>query len=279
MSSTCALSVIKSNTVAPEHRWCYLEPPPELALSPEALFAILVAQKTLATYRGTPFETPLQEVFEKFSGDDSPVFHCSWAFLSQAITIKNLGIPAHDLTVYRRVVLGIATQHEIRFRYKGRNDDRARIRRTRPYHLCCANNSWYLIAFDHESGAIRTFALPRIGNVSVLETTFIKPPANDFSEEIQSGFGIFFEAQPETISVRFSKEIAAWVSERQWHSTQKIHRLPDGEVAMEMSVGVTPEIEQWLLSFGEHAAVLEPKHLAMTIRERLKKASRQYPAK
>jgi predicted DNA-binding transcriptional regulator YafY len=256
--------------------WHYLSPPPELSLSPDALFALLVAQKTLATYRGTPFEQPLRETFERFSGENAKAFSCSWELLSHVVSIKQTGVSTADLGIYRTLVNGITKSRELRIRYRGNKDARPRSRRIRPFHLCCANNSWYLFAYDYEADDTRTFALPRISDAAVLETTFVPPDARVIEDQLSGGFGIMFNSPQESVTIKFSPEIATWVAERVWSPEQTIERSSDGSVILSMPAGLTPEFEQWLLSFGELAQVLKPRKLADVVKRRMRSAIRAY---
>ena len=54
-------------------------------------------------------------------------------------------------------------------------------------------------------------------------------------------------------------------SELQWHPSQKMRPLADGELELSMDLGSLEEIERWVLSWGEHATVLEPADLKRRI--------------
>ena len=43
-----------------------------------------------------------------------------------------------------------------------------------------------------------------------------------------------------------------------------------------MTLGALEEIERWILSWGEHARVIEPKILADSLRQRILKTIKQY---
>ena len=66
------------------------------------------------------------------------------------------------------------------------------------------------------------------------------------------------------------------VRERDWHPSQKIRDLRDGKIELEMTLGALEEIERWILSWGEHAKVLEPKKLAESVKMRIQKSFKQY---
>jgi proteasome accessory factor B len=50
------------------------------------------------------------------------------------------------------------------------------------------------------------------------------------------------------------------VGERVWHASQKLAR--EGRASMlEMKVGLSPDLRQWILGWGAEAEVLEPADL------------------
>jgi proteasome accessory factor B len=57
------------------------------------------------------------------------------------------------------------------------------------------------------------------------------------------------------------------VSELQWHPSQNMRPLADGELELSLDLGSLEEIERWVLSWGEHATVLEPAELRKMIRK------------
>jgi predicted DNA-binding transcriptional regulator YafY len=47
-------------------------------------------------------------------------------------------------------------------------------------------------------------------------------------------------------------------------------------VVLEFMLGDTHELIRWVLSFGQHAEVLTPNHLAKQLQEQLRKALKRY---
>ena len=256
--------------------WIYRNPPPEQSLSADVLFALLVAHKAMMPYRGTPFEKPLLETFDRFRGCDVPMWSCSWEALSQAITFKSTGTCDSDMVVYRHVVEAIAKSVELQIDYKGLKDTFPKQRVVRPYHLCCSDQTWYLIAGSKGSENFRTFAITRISRAKVLSSTFHRPPAGKIKSMLDQSVGIFFESPAQKVEISFRPEIARWIKERDWHESQTTEDLEDGFVLLTMTVGITPELEQWILSFGELCEVRTPQELVVRIRDRLSKATHSY---
>ena len=60
-----------------------------------------------------------------------------------------------------------------------------------------------------------------------------------------------------------------FISEKIWHESQKITKLPDGGLEITFRVAGLDEIKRWILSFGPEAVVLEPEKLKEMVRKDL----------
>jgi len=69
------------------------------------------------------------------------------------------------------------------------------------------------------------------------------------------------------IRVRFLPPVTRYVTEAQWHPSQKITRQSDGSILAEFQLADFEEIKQWLLSFGPNAIVLSSQELRRAIQE------------
>jgi len=64
--------------------------------------------------------------------------------------------------------------------------------------------------------------------------------------------------------------VARYVSESKWHESQKLSPQKDGGLVTEFDLSDTEEIKRWIMSFGQHAVVLEPESLRDEIAQELK---------
>ena len=85
----------------------------------------------------------------------------------------------------------------------------------------------------------------------------------DFSipKHLTDSFGVFTGKARHRVRIKFDAFAARLVSERQWHASQKIKQLKDGEIELTVTLGGLEEIERWVLSWGDHACVVEPPEL------------------
>ena len=66
--------------------------------------------------------------------------------------------------------------------------------------------------------------------------------------------------------MRFTKTVAPFIKEKNWHPTQKIKNLKDGSVELSLQLSHLSDIQRWILGWGSQATVLEPKELAESVR-------------
>lgn len=239
---------------------------PTVQVSEGELLALLVARKALEQYRGTPFHRQLEVSFEKLTGGLKDRISFSPADELQSVSFKNVGLGKADLAIFNTLSGATLRQQEVEFDYRKPGESRAARRRVRPYHLAHRENLWYLVAFDIERGALRTFALPRISSPQVRPATFVRPA--DFSPEkfFANALGVLGGDRDYRVVIRFSAAVADRVREREWHESQEWRDLPDGRLELRLRLGALPEIERWVLTWGADAEVVQPRELRQKLR-------------
>src|SRR4051812_44689484 len=240
---------------------------PNIEVSEGEITALLVAQKALAQYKGTPFERPLQSAFRKLTDGLKDRLSFSWHDLEEAISFRSAGSSPADLELFEAVSKSVLRSVELEFDYRKLNSAGYEERRVRPYHLGCLENQWYLFADDLERRQLRTFALPRMRAVKLTTKGFRRPADFSIAQILSGSFGVHSGGKKQRIRIEFDSFAARLVAERKWHESQRIREMPSGSILLELELGGLEEIERWILSWGKHARVLAPKELATRIRE------------
>jgi predicted DNA-binding transcriptional regulator YafY len=240
---------------------------PTVHVTEGELLALLVAQRALQQYRGTPFHRQLEIAFEKLAGGLKDRISFSPADELRAVSFKNIGLGRTDLAVFNTLSAAVLRQEEVAFTYRKTGDARKENRQVRPYHLANRENLWYLIGFDLERKALRTFALPRIGDVTTTKRNFIRP--DDFSPEkfFASALGVLGGTGDHLVVIHFSAAVSERVREREWHESQEMRDLPDGGLELRLRLGALVEVEQWILGWGPAAEVIGPPELRRNIQK------------
>lgn len=240
---------------------------PTVKISEGEVFSLLIAQKALEQYRGTSFHRQLAASFEKLTAGLKETVSFSPSEEMQAVSFKQMGVGKADVEVFNALSRAVVRQLEITFDYRKPGTAASERRHVRPYHLSNRQNLWYLVAFDVARGAMRTFAVPRITDVSLTKTKFKRD--KDFSPEkfFSRALGVFGgDGRTFKVVIRFTAGSADRIREREWHESQKLRDLPDGSAELTLQLGALEEVERWVLEWGAEAEVIQPAEL----RERLK---------
>jgi proteasome accessory factor B len=249
---------------------------PTVNVTEGELLALLVAQRALQQYRGTPFHRQLEIAFEKLARGLRDRISFSPADELRAVSFKNIGLGKTDLAVFNALSAAVLRQEEVAFAYRKPGDAKKTSRRVQPYHLANRENLWYLIGFDREREALRTFALPRIADVVNTTAAFTRPA--DFSPEkfFANALGVLGGAGDYRVVIRFSPAVAERIREREWHESQEMRELPGGGLELHLRLGALTEVEQWILSWGAAAEVVSPPELRASIARTAAALARTY---
>ncbi|MFN6016551.1 MAG: WYL domain-containing protein, partial [Verrucomicrobiota bacterium] len=169
----------------------------------------------------------------------------------------------------------ILNQQVTTFYYRKMTSDEAEFRKVHPLHLGEVDGGWYLIAFDADRQALRTFALPRISRIKALSTKFNRPLDFDGRAYLNRSFGIWNVAGDDArheVRVELRGYAAAMAQERRWHPTQETKLLNAKGTRVEVcfEVGRLEEVLRWVLSFGSCAKALAPKELADMVKHEIR---------
>lgn len=230
---------------------------PAMKIAEGELVALAVARKALAQYRGTSYEKPLRHAFEKLTAGLRDQIRFNWnEEVDKSISFRASGQSIGDLYTFDVTSQCILTSEELEFTYRKLGSEKAESRRVQPLHLASIDNQWYLYAADDARGGdVRTFALTRMEDARRTGEHFLRAEKFDLDEHLADSFGAFSSAQPEDVRLRFDAFTARLIHERTWHASQQTEPLDDGGLILSMHVGVSPEVEKWILGWGEHIEI------------------------
>ena len=157
-------------------------------------------------------------------------------------------------------------------RYYSMSRDEENRRQVDPYHLTVFDGGFYLIGYCHLRKAERIFAVERIRELKAL--TVDPPKVFDPSKYLQDAWGII-KGERVTVKIVFSKTIARYIQDRQWHPSQSFRDLAGGRMEMTLLVADTLEIRRWALGYGPEAEVVMPASLREAIREQADELARR----
>lgn len=243
---------------------------PTMQVSESELFALLVAQKALELYEGTPFYAPLESALQKLSDGLKDKVFISLNRLDASISFKSAGLSKADADVFQIVTRAVAQEKELHFEYKNLGTTRWQKREVQPWHICCVENQWYVVCWDLKRSAKRTFSLVRMKELSMPGKHFKRPKDFDIRQHLKDAFGVFVGETKHKVRVAFDEWASQLIREKQWHIAQELKELGDGCVELKLELADLFEIERWILSWGSHAKVLAPASLRKSIRTHAK---------
>ncbi len=139
-----------------------------------------------------------------------------------------------------------------------------------PYGLIYHRGALYLVGRSPQREEICHWKISRIEAAEVTKVPFQRPEDFDLQQHLAKSFGVYHGEGDVKISVRFAAAVARYVSESNWHESQKLTQQKDGSVLVEFQLSDCEEIKRWIMSFGQHAVVQEPESLRQEIVGELK---------
>jgi proteasome accessory factor B len=243
---------------------------PLLQLSESELVAVYLSQQ-LAAFEGTPFRPRLKSAFRKMLGLFGGKLSFDPALLDECFSFDADGPHARfrpeHLDACARAML---RQEELVLNYTkqyGVGAGVPEIRRVRPLHITYRDFAYYVLCKDLDRPDPRLFMVTRMNSVETTGARFERPKGFDARKYLDKAFKVFASQEAVKVLLRFVPSAAKRVSERRWHSTQKLKKLGDGSVEMGMEVGLAPDLYTWIGGFFGECRVIEPVELRETMRK------------
>jgi predicted DNA-binding transcriptional regulator YafY len=247
-------------------------------LTVSELCALYFSRTLLESLSGTPFRDDVESAFEKLSSALTPHMRQFLDQLPRVIATK--GDPARrkdDPKRQRLIARALEATLQLRqanILYHSKSSERTKTYLVHPYRLAFAQGGLYLLAYVPEYGEVRTFAVERLQELSLLEERFtpieeLPDTAFPHSLGVHSG-------PPERVEIEFQPAAADYVRSREWHASQSLRDDAAGCLLMTLDVCLDRALRSWILSFGPFARVVAPAALAKEIAEQFEEARARY---
>ena len=170
-----------------------------------------------------------------------------------------------DLEVFAGLCRALRDGKVLEFEYVNLQGEPSR-RQAEAQRLIHYAGVWYLVAFDHLRGSLRTFHLGRVRALSVTSEAVTRGSDAGWNAEVEawirSGFGIFRGGQTWDATVRLRGAALRLSEAQRWHPDQADRRGTDAEGDwLERTVPVvdTRELLGRVLAFGAEAEARAPE--------------------
>ncbi len=202
-------------------------------------------------------------------------------FSEKRIRMLNIGKRVNKNNHLTAITQAVLNQKIIVVEYDSRtNSDNPILSRIlSPQRLTHYRDNWYLDAWCHERGALRTFALERIIGLKEGKTAkqkIVSLSDKELDSHYTKTFGIFGGEISGIAKLKFTPHRSQWVSEEVWHQDQVGIWLEDGSYQLEIPYGNDLELIGDILKYGNQVEVLEPRSLREKIKLQIQKLTTIY---
>lgn len=240
----------------------------DLELGDDELTALLMGRQ-MAGRLGRPFEKAFQALVKRARTctdagtrgrikkiEDKQRF---WVDLTPADGFEKIA------ETYNTLQKAMEERREADILYHGMGRQELTKRAIAPYCLFLHAGVWYVLAHCRKRRAIRYFALDRIRHISISGRTYEIPQSFSADRYFKAGWQIMHYGEPVEVVLKFSKEVARWITRRQWHPTQTTEEQSDGTLIFKVRLEGTEEIKRWTYHWAPHCEVLAPPELRMQV--------------
>lgn len=177
-----------------------------------------------------------------------------------------------ELNIYfQEIKEAILMNHVITFYYMNSKGERM-LRKVNPAKLCFKGQSWYLYGYCTMRRKYRFFKLLRMEDVQMLHEIFEPAPIGKVLKQKQRISG-YDDKQVEKIATILIKAPKAY---RAYDEIKDIQQLENGDVICNIPITDRNWFYYYILSYGENCIVLGPEDIKFEMKQKLKKAFKQY---
>jgi predicted DNA-binding transcriptional regulator YafY len=189
--------------------------------------------------------------------------------IARRIRIIPLAAKAYSSEYFQDLCQALLSRKCVDMTYYSRPTDSSSERRVSPQRLIYYRDNWYLDAWCHLRKALRSFSIDAIKVLDITSEAAIEVDAQELNRELESGYGIFSGAETRKAVLRFSPEIARWVSRETWHPDQQSEYDDQGYYVLRVPYSQDTELVMDILKHGSEVEVLQPSELRERVKQRI----------
>lgn len=248
---------------------------PGMWLSPEEMLSLITVERLLGQAQPGLLDSQLAPLSKKISRMLESE-HLGSGEIARRVRI--LKMAGRDISpgIFGNVSAALLQRKRLKIAYVSRGDGKTSERMLSPQRLIHYRDNWYLDAWCHLRGALRSFALECMLDAAVLTEASLDIPESELDAHFASAYGIFAGAPGHLAQLVFTPTRARWVSTEKWHPGQKGKFLEDGSYYLEIPYSDSRELVMDILKYGPDVKVLAPESLRIEVRERLRAALARY---
>ncbi len=249
-----------------------------LRVSPLELVSLFASSRILTIFSGTGIYEDHDSVLERLAATLRPADIALLKQLDRKVHfVPYGGRRKYDdrLDDVNETLTAILRSHRLAITYpSSKGGDRAFL--FEPYALVFYKTGLYVAGRDCDKEAVITLAIDRFVSVEWKKDDAFECPADWHPSKLCNGaFGLIMGPVTD-VAIRFDASVVRFVDRAEWHETQEIETLPNGDIILKMRVAGTTELSSWLMSWGAKAEVLASPELRAAIAAEHAKAAAMY---
>lgn len=248
---------------------------PGMWFSAEEIYALLTMQRLLQNLEpgllGAHVAPLLGRLTAAIDSGEHPLDE-----VQRRIRILHLARRTLPLRCFQTVARALLERRRLRVTYYTRARDELSERELSPQRLVHYRENWYLDAWCHLRGDLRSFAVDAIRAADMLDAPSRQVDEAELDAVLASGYGIFSGRATQWAQLRFSALRARWVATEQWHPDQRGRYDDDGSYVLEIPYSDDRELIMDILKHGGDVEVLAPPALRARVRDALAGALARY---
>jgi predicted DNA-binding transcriptional regulator YafY len=166
----------------------------------------------------------------------------------------------------------------LRLEYQSPSKAERRWRSLGPHFLYFSKGAIYLVAEDLEEKAMKTYSVARASGAEMTDEAYDRPQSNP-DDYFKGSFGVYKSTTSVPIELKLKREVVAYATERRWHESQRVVKHADGSATLHLDVGLTPDLVQFVLGFGDSVEVKGPDQLKQRVLEAALRVASLYSVK
>lgn len=249
---------------------------PSFELSSGEIFALTLGKELLSQYIGTSFEPTLRSALDKISERLPDKVQVDPADMRAIIRFRGSSIIPISGKLFTDINRACDAHKQIEFTYFAASKGETSTRLVDPQILLHDRGAWYLVAYCHSRNALRMFALHRIRDYKILETTFKPMSREEITKWMDAAFQLEHGEREYNVKVEFAAHAARYIRERVWHPQQVLVDQTDGSCTLSFPASSLDEVVRWVGQYGADAFVVEPAELRAMVKDSLNATLAKY---
>ena len=232
---------------------------PTFLLTNEYL-AALILKANLTVFKSTSFQKEIDSLLQKISQlVPDEVFDAQESFdIFDQYAVGEFDYSGLKINI-ETIFQAIRERRPCEVTYQGLSSNKPLTYVVTPARMFQYGGALYLVAYTHLHKTFLSLKLSRLHNLRMTDEVDRVMPAFDLKTFREGRFGLFPGEKIEKVVLQFDQDAAPHIIGRQWHPSQKIEEKDSGTVTLTMKVGITPELESWILGWMPMVKIIQPK--------------------